>query len=242
MGAGDGHSAVNAAIMEQFKFGQYKLLSGKCVDAIPIKRRIVELMTVPLVQGSLRYAYKVDKSIFKQSGSKEKAEGAAFSAAVLPRIAVCDPRAAKTIEDNMNLDSSSPMSAGYTTVKQAFESTYKCLGITCEDVGGILTSTGDAYFESAEPCVTVTNEYVQPASQAETGVSLLVLICALAASLVICAVFAVAAWRYGFKSGTDYAKFTGNSCGPGVDAEVVGKSDGDIETVSTQVSDTSARM
>lgn len=240
--AGDGRSAVNAAIMDQFKIGQYKLLSGKCVDAIPIKRRIVELMTVPLVQGSLRYAYKVDKSIFKQSGSKEKAEGAAFSAAVLPRIAVCDPRAAKTIEDNMNLDSSSPMSAGYTTVKQAFESTYKCLGITCEDVGGILTSTGDAYFESAEPCVTVTTEYVQPASQAETGVSLLVLICALAASLVICAVFAVAAWRYGFKSGTDYAKFTGNSCGPGVDAEVVGKSDGDIETVSTQVSDTSARM
>jgi len=65
---------VNTLILEQFKMGQAKLLSGKCVEAVPIKRRIVQLMSVPLVQGSLRYAYKVDKL---SGGSKEKAEGEA---------------------------------------------------------------------------------------------------------------------------------------------------------------------
>lgn len=213
--AGNGRSAVNAAIRDQFKLGQAKLLAGKCVEAIPIKRRIVELMTVPLVQGSLRYAYKVDKSIFKTNGSKEKAEGAAFSAAVLPRIAVCDPRAAKTIEDNMNLDSSSPMSAGFTTVKQAFESTYKCLGITCEDVGGLLSSTGEAYVQSAEPCIT--SERVLPPGPApsqDTGSPVWVAICIAVAGFIISALCGLAAWHRGFRSGKNYSQMMHcNTCG-----------------------------
>merc|ERR1719395_477423 len=103
---------------------------------------IVELMSVPLVQGSLRYAYKVAKL---SGGSKEKAEGAAFSAAILPRVHGCNTTAAKTIADNMNMDSTSPMSAGFKSVKEAFESTYACLGITCEDVGGLSISDTEYY-------------------------------------------------------------------------------------------------
>jgi hypothetical protein len=146
--AANGGSAVNAALMHQFGLGQTKLVQGKCSEVPPIKRRIVELMSIPLVQGSLRYAYKVDKMA---GGSKEKAEGAAFSAAILPRIHVCDASAAKTISDNMNLDSSSPMADGFVAVKKAFESAYACLGISCKDVGGLLI-TGTEYYDSAEPC------------------------------------------------------------------------------------------
>merc|ERR1719191_2548658 len=53
----------------------------------------------------------------------------------------------------MNLDASSPMSAGFAAVKKALESTYTCLGISCQDIGGLL-NTGAQYYESAEPCST----------------------------------------------------------------------------------------
>jgi uncharacterized protein (DUF305 family)/plastocyanin len=145
---GDKGSAVNLLLFEQFTLGRDALLGGRCEDTKPIKKRIVELMSVPLVQGSLRYAYKV---AHLQGKSKEKAEGAAFSAAILPRVHVCDASAAKIISDNMKIDSASPMEAGFKAVKDAFESTYECLGITCQDVGGLIVS-GRVYHEGAEPC------------------------------------------------------------------------------------------
>merc|ERR1719240_402465 len=129
-----GMSKVNIAIIEQFKLGKMKLDEGKCLDLRPITNRIVELMSIPLVQGSLRYAYKVGKL---GEGDKARAEGAAFSAAILPRVAACDAGAAKIISDNMNIDTSTSMKSGFVLLKKAFESTYKCLGFTCEDVGGL---------------------------------------------------------------------------------------------------------
>merc|ERR1711904_326488 len=56
---------------------------------------------------------------------------------------------------NMNIDSASPMAAGYKAVKDAFESTYDCLGITCNDVGGLILSGMD-YYEGAETCGKVS--------------------------------------------------------------------------------------
>merc|ERR1711985_53962 len=105
-------SYVNAALFELFEKGKVALQQGKCSDIPPLKKKIVELMSVPLVQGSLRYAYKVDKL---QGGSKEYAEGAAFSAAILPRIHNCDADAAKIISDNMNMEisESARMASGF---------------------------------------------------------------------------------------------------------------------------------
>jgi len=141
-------SAVNTQVVDQIRLGKYALTQGRCVEVIPIKRRIVELMSVPLVQGALRYAYKIDQM---SGGSKEKAEGAAFSAAILPRVAQCNSNAAKLISDNMAMNALSPMKSGFTSVKQAFESTYACLGITCADVGGLILS-GSTYHPMAGPC------------------------------------------------------------------------------------------
>merc|ERR1712025_1093768 len=102
--------------------------------------------------GSLRYAYKVANL---QGGSKEKAEGAAFSAAILPRVHNCDADAAKIICDNMNIDSASPMGAGFEAVKAAFEKTYACLGINCAQIGGLIVS-GTEYYEGFSPCGKVS--------------------------------------------------------------------------------------
>merc|ERR1711869_153373 len=96
-----GGSKVNEELFKLFTKGKVALQQRKCDEAKPLKKSIVELMSVPLVQGSLRYAYKVAEL---QGGSKEFAEGAAFSAAILPRIHACDAAKAKIIADNMNME------------------------------------------------------------------------------------------------------------------------------------------
>merc|ERR1711977_113496 len=145
-----GGSKVNEELFKLFTKGKVALQQSKCDEAKPLKKSIVELMSVPLVQGSLRYAYKVAEL---SGGSKEFAEGAAFSAAILPRIHACDATAAKTISDNMNMEiaENARMSAGFAAVKKAFESTYTCLGMTCAHVGGLILQDAE-YYEGAGPC------------------------------------------------------------------------------------------
>jgi len=154
----NGAAAVNKEVMKQFASGQTKILKGKCVEVIPIKKRIVELMSVPLVQGALRYAYKVAE---EQGGPKEKAEGAAFAAAILPRIAACDADAADLINQNMRIDAGTSMKDGFASVRKAFHRTYRCLGITCGDIGGILKTEGK-YYHGAEPCAEPSTALSEP--------------------------------------------------------------------------------
>jgi hypothetical protein len=144
---------VNAAIIPQFIRGKTSILRGECIDAITHKERIVELMSIPLVQGSLRYAYKVAEL---NGGSKERAAGAVFASAILPRIRTCDPNAAELIRENLLYTATTPMGSGFVAVKTAFESVYACLGITCADVGGLIL-TGSEYQPGAEPCVTASD-------------------------------------------------------------------------------------
>lgn len=50
-----GTAAVNKEILELFREGVQYLLDGNCDDVTAIKDKIVDLMTIPLVQGLLRY-------------------------------------------------------------------------------------------------------------------------------------------------------------------------------------------
>jgi len=148
-GTATGPSRVNKKLFEQFGLGRDVILQNKCDDAVKHLNIVVQQMTVPLVQGALRYAYKVDKL---SGGDKEKAEGAVFAAAVLPLVKSCDAAKATLISDNMKIDATQPMKSGFAAVKSAFESTYRCLGITCTDVGGLLQTNGNYYAEFA-PCL-----------------------------------------------------------------------------------------
>lgn len=145
----EGNSYVNKQMLEQFNVGQAMLASGRCIEVQAIKDRIVSLMTVPLVQGALRYAYKVDKLA---GGDKEKAEMVAFTGAVLPRIAACNSTDADTIRSNMFVGGI--VNDGFLTVKSAFENNYDCLGITCTDVGGLMLN--DGYYDEFTPCRDVS--------------------------------------------------------------------------------------
>jgi hypothetical protein len=142
----DGTSRVNYELFDLFEIGKVQLQMGYCDVIPPIVRQIVKWMTVPLIQGTLRYAYKVD---YMGGAEKEKAEGAVFAAAVLPRVHYCSPSAAATIYSNMKIGAES---TNFEEVKNAFEEVYGCLEITCDMIGGLWDSSSDDYYELFTPC------------------------------------------------------------------------------------------
>lgn len=141
-----GHSKVNHEIFQQFKFGQRNLMEGECDEARSNKNFIENRMIIPMIQGTLRYAHI--NSNPSTANEKAAAEGTTFAATILPLVHSCNPSAAAAIHENMNLKAST----SFYHVKNAFQETYECMGITCEDVGGYYDAAAGTYFEGAEPC------------------------------------------------------------------------------------------
>jgi len=141
----DGTSYVNSAIFEKFIEGQGDLADKKCDDVATIASTIIEHMAVPLVQGVIRAAYKLD---IDDGEEKQAAYGAVFSAAILPFVHACNADDAAVIHMNMAPGANS---TDFAAVKTAFENTYECLNIDCAVVGGLVDDDG-SYFEGAEPC------------------------------------------------------------------------------------------
>jgi len=142
----EGTSQVNLDIIALANAGNADLLALDCEGAAEKMALIQSLMYIPLVQGSLKYAWKSEFA----SDEKGKAEGTAFAHAVLPMVHEIDETAAETIYDNLKADSTATSAAD---VKAAFESVYEGMGITCEQVGGLLDDAGD-YIDGMEPCIT----------------------------------------------------------------------------------------
>ena len=102
--------------------------------------KISTLMTA-IQQGPLRSEHEVCAACADQS-QKNAAEGAVFTAAVLPLVHKCNVAAAKTISDEMKFGLYDQGDyPDFAAVKAAFESTYDCLGITCADVGSLPATT-----------------------------------------------------------------------------------------------------
>lgn len=141
----EGQSYVNYQLFQKFLIGQQYLVTGTCDALRNVVDDISDLMSVPLVQGTLRYAYKVDKL---KGAEKEKAEGAVFAAAVLPRVASCSADDAKIVYDNMMVDASS---TDHAAVKSAFERNYDCMGMNGKLVGGLWNGATGSYYENAAP-------------------------------------------------------------------------------------------
>ena len=142
---------MNVALFELFDHGRNLLQQGNCAAVRPLVDQIVSLMTVPLVQGALRYAYK-NSQAGGEASPKNAAEGATFSAAVLPLVHHCNTASAAVVSDNLKFglfpdgnvtDAARHPDAG--AVKSAFEDVYACLGITCDMVGQLVDGDGTAY-------------------------------------------------------------------------------------------------
>ena len=160
-------AAVNSEIYKNFRMGKQDLLVGNC-DAVRANvKRITELMTVPLIQGAIRYAYIMDKE--NDTLEKSEAEGATFAAAVLPLLHACNSEDAGIVYNNMRVGNGG--SAGFKVVKSAFEKNYGCLGITCADVGGLVDPVTKGYLSEAEPCDWKPKETEAPKDNGSTSTS-----------------------------------------------------------------------
>jgi hypothetical protein len=143
---------VNNDLLFEFNKGRDALQAGKCAEVRPIVRKVVSLMTIPLIQGTIRYARYMGP--VKNMGADKQSEAAVFAASVLPMVHACNPADAKIIDDHTKLvdGRKSGGDAQFTDVKEAFERNYACLGITCADVGGLVVAANE-YFPDADPCV-----------------------------------------------------------------------------------------
>mmetsp|Transcript_25728 Transcript_25728/g.30313 ORF Transcript_25728/g.30313 Transcript_25728/m.30313 type:complete len:572 (-) Transcript_25728:155-1870(-) len=143
---GNTRSYVNHKLLRLFEMGKSQVMNKECGAAKLTVRSITKHMYIPLIQGTLRYAYVLDRD--SSHGNKEAAEGAVFAASVLPRIHSANATSAQTIYDNMKVGATS---TSFLAVKRAFESVYPGLGISCAKIGGVVNSVGD-YKTDARPC------------------------------------------------------------------------------------------
>merc|ERR1719410_1412857 len=134
----DGVAYINLELLELFKQGQYHIGRGECEPLRNLVDRIVSLMAIPVMQGTLRYAYKVGKGT--STTETAKAESAVFAAGVLPRVHACSPSDAKIIYDNMRVGATS---TNFEVVLKAFENNYDCMSIAGWEVGAIYDSSAN---------------------------------------------------------------------------------------------------
>ena len=144
-----GTAKANYDIFLEFDKFKAGIEQDSCPDVIAAKERIVQLMFVPMIQGTLRYAYK--RSADSTAGEKEEAEGAVFAAGVLPMVHACNANDALTIYTEMKTGSSG--NSDFPAVKKAFENNYKCLGLTGKDIGGLFDTITNDYYPGAGPLV-----------------------------------------------------------------------------------------
>lgn len=159
---GSGLAPINEKIYENFRQGKGNLLQGDCTSADANAKRISELMTIPLIQGIMRSAHALDL----RDNSQETIQGqaAAYAAAILPLMNDCSMGNAFVVYDD--LAPGRATGGSFEVIKAALERAYDCLGVTCDDVGGLLNLKGDGYEIGAEPCGYNTGSIANTPTQA----------------------------------------------------------------------------
>ena len=144
---------VNTKMLSGFVQGKALIEQTDCTSGQ--LRNVVDsmlgLLRVPVLQGALRLMYSFD-----EEGERRpviQGEAAAFGIAAAGIIAQCSEGFAQTVFNDMNYGNQA--TGSLTVVKGAFERHYECLGITCTDMGGIITSRGDSYVRGGEACGNV---------------------------------------------------------------------------------------
>merc|ERR1712142_426357 len=134
-----GKSKVNRELEDAFIDGKNMIDNANCDGAQAYKSTIMTKMSIPLIQATLTSAYAIAQG---DSSSKAKAKAAAFAGSILPQVANCSASDASTIMGKLWLDSPTLDMTGFTAVKTAFENVYSCIGVTCDDIGGMGTGSG----------------------------------------------------------------------------------------------------
>merc|ERR1712151_88626 len=119
------------------------------------KSRIVQLMTIPLIQGVIQNAFYLSQSTTPRQ--ENKALGMIYTASILPMIHNCNPGDAIILFNDMVKKSTQSSSLShdpldFKKIKQLLEKNYKCLGIKCGEIGGLYNDYSQQYFKDSTPC------------------------------------------------------------------------------------------
>lgn len=111
-----GSAKSNIEAIRLFQAGQKNIMASQCEAAEALKNEIITLMTVPLIQSSLKYAHKLAT---KETSMKDRVEGASYAATILPLLHRCDPEDASIIYSLMGVNSDQKFQ--YLELKRVFE-------------------------------------------------------------------------------------------------------------------------
>jgi hypothetical protein len=123
-------SKDNVAILRAFESAKDHVVANDCDGLRVDTKEISRLMTIPLVQSTLEFAFLTDMGV--QMEEAEHAKRAIFAASVLPYVYSCNRSAAEIIYNNTKAGTAT---VNHTAVHKAFESVYKCLNVTSSDIG-----------------------------------------------------------------------------------------------------------
>ena len=147
---------------------------------------------IPLIQGTLRYLYLVDT----QGTESQRAELWSFAAAILPYINYYAPDVATKVKANSLITNTNLVPSGYAEVKYSLESAYEAMGITCRDIGGLVsTAYSTGYIPGMVSCeskpTSMSSNSKKTAEIPDYGIALLVIFFVL---FVIGVVVATSCW------------------------------------------------
>lgn len=131
-------ASANVKLLQLFAKGSRAIYSGDVEHAKATVKELENASKVPLIQGTLRYAYRLNKG--NSDKDKEAGEGAAFGGGALPHLWKCDTKAHKTAFQQIQVGKNSKVAQGkskFKKLKLAFQCNYKCMGITCEEIGSL---------------------------------------------------------------------------------------------------------
>jgi len=159
-------ASINFTIMRLFAAGRQATFQGEKAQMKVLQRLISNKLAVGNIQGTIRYAWRlsgqggtpntlaltpgVDAPGFFDNTppDKEVGEMGTFAITVLPKLWACSRNAEKLVYAEIAIggpktvtyvanSSFTRPSVNFDTLKLALECNYKCLGITCEEVGSL---------------------------------------------------------------------------------------------------------
>jgi len=133
---------INTKILALFSAGSLAAWEGDYNQLDKYIRLISNKAAVPLIQGTLRYYYRLSDEEGEDTFSvldKEVGEGGAFIFGVLPKLWACSSRGVKKAEAQTKVGGGivGVSAVNYQDIKLALECNYRCLGITCTEVGSL---------------------------------------------------------------------------------------------------------
>ena len=142
--ASSSNAQANIDAFEVFNMLSTNIVDEDCDSAQTNTDRLIQIASIPLFQGILKYAYATGE--MKEEGDAAEAEGATFAFLALPMIHACSADDAATIYENLKTGQKN--TASFAAVKAALENNYECLGITAADIGEY--NEGESSDEAAE--------------------------------------------------------------------------------------------